>query len=145
MSRSSRSAKWARSAQPVAVRSSIFPVLFATAFVLFVLAMLFAGQLPGIVPAVYLVASIVTFFTYAFDKSAASRNAWRISENSLHLLALVGGWPGGLAAQRLLRHKSAKKSFLISFWFTVVLNCGLLGWVLSPAGARVLYSVLDSI
>jgi uncharacterized membrane protein YsdA (DUF1294 family)/cold shock CspA family protein len=134
-----------RSAQAVVKKRSIFPVLFAMCFLLFILAMVFAGRLPGVVLALYLVASVVTFLAYAFDKSAASRNEWRTPEDTLHLLALVGGWPGGVAAQKLLRHKSAKKSFLISFWVTVVLNCGLLGWLLSPAGARILYSVLDSV
>jgi uncharacterized membrane protein YsdA (DUF1294 family)/cold shock CspA family protein len=127
-----------RAAQSAAVKRSVFPVLFAMGFLLFILAMVFAGRLPILVPVFYLVASVVTFFAYAFDKSAASRNAWRTSENTLHVLALAGGWPGAVAAQRLLRHKSAKKPFLISFWGTVVLNCGVLGWLLSPSGASML-------
>jgi uncharacterized membrane protein YsdA (DUF1294 family) len=130
--------KPARSAQSAAVKRSIFPVLIATGFVFFILAMVFAGRLPSLVLAFYLVASVVTFLVYACDKSAASRNAWRTRESTLHLLALAGGWIGALAAQRLLRHKSAKKPFLISFWGTVALNCGLLGWLLSSSGAGML-------
>lgn len=90
----------------------------------------------------YLIASIVAFGAYAFDKSAAKRNRWRIRESSLHLLALIGGWPGALAAQYLLRHKTAKPSFLIGFWITVVLNCGALGWLLSASGAETLRPLL---
>jgi len=86
----------------------------------------------------------VAFFAYAFDKSAALRNQWRTQESTLHLFALVGGWPGALAAQRLLRHKSAKASFQATFWVTVVLNCGALGWLFSPSGARTLQSVLGA-
>lgn len=127
-----------RSTQFAAGKRSIVPVLFAVCFLLFILAMVVAGRLPVLVPVFYLVASVVTFLAYAFDKSAASRNAWRTSENTLHGLALLGGWPGAVAAQRLLRHKSAKKPFLVSFWGTVAVNCGLLGWLLSPSGAEVL-------
>lgn len=68
---------------------------------------------------------------YYRDKSAAKNNEWRTAENSLHLLALVGGWPGALTAQKLLSHKSKKQSFQIIFWMTVALNCGALGWVFS--------------
>lgn len=47
----------------------------------------------------------------------------------LHLLALIGGWPGALIAQRVFRHKSRKPSFRIVFLFTVVVNCAALLWL----------------
>ena len=124
-------------------RSNI-PPLFAVCFLAFVVGAVIAGRLPVVVLALYLVASLVAFFAYAFDKSAALRNQWRTQESTLHLFALLGGWPGALAAQRLLRHKSAKASFQATFWVTVVLNCGALGWLFSPSGARTLQSVLGS-
>ena len=74
------------------------------------------------VAGLYLVASLITFVCYAIDKSAAARGAWRTSENSLHLLALLGGWPGALCAQQWLRHKSSKAAFRSVFWVTVALN-----------------------
>lgn len=37
--------------------------------------------------------NLLTFFTYALDKSAAQRGTWRTRESHLHLLALLGGWP----------------------------------------------------
>jgi len=37
------------------------------------------------------------------DKSAAQRNAWRTPEGTLHMLSLVGGWPGAMIAQQILR------------------------------------------
>jgi uncharacterized membrane protein YsdA (DUF1294 family)/cold shock CspA family protein len=124
-------------------RSNI-PPIFAVCFLIFVVVAVVAGRLPIAVLALYLVASLVAFFAYAFDKSAALRNQWRTQESTLHLFALLGGWPGALAAQRLLRHKSAKASFQATFWVTVVLNCGALGWLLSPSGARTLQSVLGA-
>ena len=70
----------------------------------------------------YLGLSIVCLLAYAFDKSAAVEGRWRSSEQSLLLLGLAGGWPGGLVAQQLLRHKSSKASFRTAFWVTVVVN-----------------------
>lgn len=121
-----------------------FPPLFAVCFLAFVVGAVIVGHLPSVVLALYLVASVIAFFAYAFDKSAAVRNQWRTQESTLHLFALLGGWPGALAAQRLLRHKSAKASFQATFWVTVVLNCGALGWMFSPSGARTLQSVLGA-
>ena len=121
---------------------SSFPTLFAVCFMAFVVVAVVAGRLPVVVLALYLVASIVAFFAYAFDKSAAVRNRWRTQESTLHLFSVLGGWPGALAAQRLLRHKTAKTSFQTIFWGTVVLNCGALGWLFSPSGATTLRFVL---
>ena len=70
----------------------------------------------------YFAASVITFLAYAFDKSAAKRGARRTSESTLHLLALIGGWPGALIAQQTLRHKSLKSEFRSVFWGTVALN-----------------------
>ncbi|HJV94205.1 MAG TPA: DUF1294 domain-containing protein [Azonexus sp.] len=84
----------------------------------------------------------MAFIAYAADKSAARNDRWRTAENTLHLLALIGGWPGALVAQNRLRHKSSKTSFLAVFWATVLLNCGALGWLLSPRGAGVLKGLL---
>jgi len=72
----------------------------------------------------YVVLSAACLMAYAFDKSAAVAGRWRSSERSLLVLGLLGGWPGGLLAQQLLRHKSSKASFREAFWGTVVLNVG---------------------
>ena len=68
-----------------------------------------------------LVMSVITFIVYAVDKNAARRNTRRVPEKNLHLLALLGGWPGALLAQQMLRHKSVKQKFRLVFWTTV---CG---------------------
>lgn len=96
------------------------------------------GRLSGWLPAVYALASLITFIVYARDKHAARRQRWRTQEKTLHLLALFGGWPGALLAQRTLRHKSSKTAFQTVFWGTVALNCGLLGWLVSAGGNRLL-------
>ena len=86
----------------------------------------------------YLGCSIVTFIAYAFDKSKAKRGAWRTPESTLHVFALIGGWPGAAIAQQTLRHKSQKRDFRIVFWLTVIVNCGALVWLTSSNGAHLL-------
>ena len=80
--------------------------------------------------------NLVTFLSYALDKSAAQGGAQRRTpESHLHLLGLVGGWPGAWFAQQLLRHKTAKAPFLRMYWVTVGLNClALLLWSLGGLG-----------
>jgi uncharacterized membrane protein YsdA (DUF1294 family)/cold shock CspA family protein len=121
-------------------RSNI-PPIFAVCFLAFLVAAVVAARLPVAILAIYFIASLIAFLAYAFDKSASVRNEWRTQESTLHLFALLGGWPGALSAQRLLRHKSAKVSFQATFWVTVVHNCGVLGWSISPSGARTLQYV----
>lgn len=81
----------------------------------------------------YIGLSIITYFAYALDKSKAKRGTWRIQESTLHLLSLLGGWPGAAFAQQYLRHKSAKKPFRIVYWATVIINLVLFVWLVSTA------------
>ncbi len=72
--------------------------------------------------ALYSAASVACFIAYAIDKRAAVRGARRTPERRLLLIGLACGWPGGWLAQRWLRHKSSKTSFLVKFWLCAVLN-----------------------
>tara|TARA_R110001599_G_scaffold171353_1_gene362239 strand:+ start:246034 stop:246315 length:282 start_codon:yes stop_codon:yes gene_type:complete len=79
--------------------------------------------------ATYTTCSVITFVAYAMDKSAARKGNGRISENTLHLLSLLWGWPGAWAAQQILRHKSSKRSFRRVYWLTVLLNIGMVSYL----------------
>ena len=79
-------------------------------------------QLPDYVALVYAAGSALTFVVYAVDKAAARSGRQRVSEGSLIVLGFVGGWPGALLAQQLLRHKTVKESFQRQFWQSVMLN-----------------------
>jgi uncharacterized membrane protein YsdA (DUF1294 family) len=81
----------------------------------------------------YVLASAVCFAAYARDKAAARRRGPRTPERRLLLLGLAGGWPGGLLAQQVLRHKTAKASFQGWFWCSVaahVAGAAALAWFL---------------
>lgn len=64
--------------------------------------------------------SALSYAVYAADKRAAQQGRRRVPERILHLLVLLGGWPGALLAQQRLRHKTAKPRFLIVFWLTTL-------------------------
>jgi uncharacterized membrane protein YsdA (DUF1294 family) len=107
----------------------------ASLFLLAVAALCALGFLPWMFLWLYLGASLLSFVVYALDKSAAKAGGQRVPENTLHILALVGGWPGALYAQERLRHKSSKQSFRFVFWTTVLLNLFALGALFSGHGA----------
>lgn len=92
-----------------------------------------SGQVLMLVAALYAGMSLLALAFYARDKRAAARGAWRTPESTLHLLALFGGWPGALLAQRRFRHKSRKMPFQVVFWATVALNLGALWWIARAA------------
>jgi uncharacterized membrane protein YsdA (DUF1294 family) len=121
---------------------SRLPLVLAALFLVFVAFIGLTARVPLGLLGLYAGASLVTFIAYAIDKSAAQSGRWRTQESTLHLLALIGGWPGALIAQNRLRHKSRKGPFLLAFWVTVLLNCGGLIWLLSTAGGQVLRSTL---
>ena len=70
----------------------------------------------------YWFASLICFGAYAIDKSAAIAGRSRISEINLLFSGLLGGWPGAILAQQLLRHKTKKPMFRIVFWLSVIAN-----------------------
>ena len=120
-------------------------VIVAASFLVVVGAAVLAAEMPPLVLVLYMVASLITFIVYAVDKSAAQKGAWRTQESTLHLLSLVGGWPGALLAQQKLRHKSKKQSFRTVFWLTVLLNCGVFVWLLTPTGAVTLRALIAGV
>lgn len=98
----------------------------AVAFMAFLLGMHFVRGLPWIVPAAYAFMSAASFAAYGVDKRRAVRSQRRLSESRLHALEFLGGWPGAFVAQGYFRHKTLKTSYLLPFWFIVVLH--LIGW-----------------
>ena len=111
-------------------------------FCIFLAVVTAVGKLPFQISGIYVIASVVAFLAYALDKSAAQKNRWRTKESTLHLFALVGGWPGAFYAQNILRHKSSKVEFKSVFWGTVAINVGVFLWLLTESGGRLLHSVI---
>lgn len=99
------------------------------------------GVLPHVVAGAYLGGSIVAFALYAFDKAAAGAGRQRTPENTLHFIAVLGGWPGALAAQQAFRHKTAKPSFQWVFWMTVIVNLAAVAWLMSDSVGSALMDI----
>ncbi len=84
--------------------------------------------MPTVLLAAYAAASVATLAAYGFDKRRARLGGRRIPERSLHLLSLLGGWPGALVGSRLFRHKTQKLSFRSVEWLIVVLHVAAWTW-----------------
>lgn len=96
--------------------------LAVVAFVVLLAALTLFFGLPAWVSVAYFVLSIGCFTAYAIDKSAAVTGRWRVTEARLLIIGLLGGWPGAVVAQRVLRHKTRKTAFISIFWVTVAVN-----------------------
>lgn len=124
-------------AQALPKSSQPWPALSVIAFCSLAVVYAFAAWRWGVgvwVLAAYAGLSVVTFLVYAVDKSAAERQARRVPEAHLHMLAFAGGWPGATLAQQWLRHKSKKAEFRLVHWVVVLANLAALV-VLASHGA----------
>jgi len=129
----------------ISILTRSIPVISSLAFFSAVGLAVYMAKIPPFIFAFYLIFSLITFSIYAFDKSAARQGHWRTKENSLHLLSLIGGWPGALLAQKLMRHKTRKQPFQTLFWITTGLNGALFIWLLTPQGQSALQLFIDAI
>ncbi|MEX1213674.1 DUF1294 domain-containing protein [Saccharospirillum sp.] len=126
-------------------RKTPLTVHLATAFLIFVAGTYLNEQIPRTLVTFYLVMSLLCYAAYALDKDAAQNGRWRIAENSLHLLALFGGWPGARIAQHRFRHKTQKAAFRRVFWITVGLNIAGFVWLMTPDGSAALNGLLTEL
>jgi len=131
-----------RLAPPKKESAAAVSAIVACAFFAVLLLSVILNKLDVLVLCGYLLLSAITFVVYMLDKGSARQGARRTPEKTLHWLSLLGGWPGALVAQQMLRHKSSKQSFRMVFWITVALNCGALFWIYTPAGAEFVESWL---
>lgn len=77
-----------------------------------------------------LVINLITIFIFGFDKSRSQENGRRIREKTLLSLAFIGGTPAALYAMSLFRHKTKKYSFQIPLYLIMLVQIGLLVWIL---------------
>ena len=60
-----------------------------------------------------LLSSLVAFVAHGRDKRAARLGRRRTPERTLHLIELIGGWPGALLAMTVFHHKTRKASYFL--------------------------------
>ncbi len=59
----------------------------------------------------FIALNAATFGLFFYDKRQSQSGGWRIPENTLLGLAILGGSIGAKAAQRKFRHKTKKQPF----------------------------------
>lgn len=69
-----------------------------------------------------IVINIITFITIIIDKRKARKKNYRISENILIFLSIIGGSLGIILAMTVFRHKTKKKKFYIGVPIIYLLN-----------------------
>ena len=78
----------------------------------------------------YLLAvNLAAFVLMGADKRKARRGAWRISERTLFLPALLGGALGGVLGMRTFHHKTRHWYFRWGFPLLLALQLVGLGWL----------------
>lgn len=65
---------------------------------------------------ILLIMSVLTFFTWGWDKSAAMDRRWRIPERTLLIMVLLGGAVGGAMGMAFFHHKTRKTLFQSVLW-----------------------------
>ena len=72
---------------------------------------------------IYLVIiNIIAFLAMYIDKRKAKYGKWRIPEQSLFILALIGGSIGAIIGMYTFRHKTKKLRFSVGFPAILVLQ-----------------------
>ena len=61
----------------------------------------------------FIIINVVSFTLFGWDKVKSMRKTYRIPENILLLVSVLGGCFGGLLAMKLFHHKTQKKKFCI--------------------------------
>lgn len=102
--------------------------IVAATFFAGLLDLVLLDDLPVTLTLAYGVLSLIAFGLYGEDKEAAEQHRWRTPESALHLVAVLGGWPGALVGRHHFCHKTRKQPFRTIFWMTVLANCAALGW-----------------
>lgn len=69
-----------------------------------------------------LLINIITYFTYAADKTKARQNKWRIPERTLILLTLLGGSLAALLAMKHYHHKTRHLKFKLGIPIILIIQ-----------------------
>ena len=69
-----------------------------------------------------IIINLIAFLAMYIDKRKAKYGKWRIPEQTLFILALIGGSIGAIAGMYIFRHKTKKLRFSIGFTVILVLQ-----------------------
>lgn len=69
-----------------------------------------------------IVINLISFFAMYLDKRKAKYGKWRIPEQTLLILTIIGGSIGGIAGMYTFRHKTQKLRFSVGFPVILILQ-----------------------
>ena len=114
----------AQKQHPLTALSIVYIVLLAGLVVF--------SLLPNIYLFIMSIINLLTYWLYSQDKQAAQQGERRVAENTLHILAFLGGWPAAHLAQQKLHHKTQKQPFRNIYFAMIGLNIALIILFISP-------------
>ena len=78
---------------------------------------------------IYLIAiNIVSISLMYIDKQKAKKHKWRISENTLMFLSIIGGSIGGLCGMYAFHHKTKHPKFSLGIPVILIIQFLLVFW-----------------
>ena len=86
---------------------------------------------PQHIALIYLaIINVITFFLFGIDKLKAKRSKWRVSEAMLLGMASIGGSIGAWVGMMVWHHKTLHKKFRYGIPLILMVQIGLLVWVI---------------
>lgn len=70
----------------------------------------------------FIVLNLLGFLSMYIDKEKAKANRWRIKENTLLLIALLGGSIGSYMGMKTFRHKTRHSKFKYGIPFIILIQ-----------------------
>ncbi|MEG0371787.1 MAG: DUF1294 domain-containing protein [Clostridium sp.] len=71
-----------------------------------------------------LLINIIGFLTMYIDKRRSIKKKWRISENTLMVIAIIGGSLGSFLGMRMFRHKTKHLKFKLGLPIIIFIQLG---------------------
>lgn len=81
-----------------------------------------------------IIINIIGFLAMWIDKKRAIKGAWRIPENTLLLITVLGGEIGSIAGMYTFHHKTKKLKFTIGFPAILILEVVLFIYLIAVLG-----------
>lgn len=78
----------------------------------------------------YLAVNVITYIIWGYDKLRAKLQQWRIPENTLYALIILGGGAGALLGMIVFRHKTRKLKFKLISVVSVLVHIAIFFYIL---------------
>lgn len=76
-----------------------------------------------------LIINFISFLIMYIDKRKAIKKKWRISENTLIFISIIGGSIGMLIGMNFFRHKTKHKKFTIGIPIIIIIQIYILYYI----------------